>query len=463
MCNGALVGQQKIPNHPQVLRKQLLGVYYGRFFSSDFGRVFQHCFNMPFGTANTKFPNFLFIGMASKQLVHMAASASIIINSQRKKQDGKAAIYLQVIIDRQVKRINLECSWYPEHFKDGRCMPLSKKDKSCDDTNLIISDALAKATEIFVQYRLRRLSISMDAFLREYKTNLNKDDFLAYYEWKMMQRMKDREIEYSSKQSHEVTLNHLRRFRKVILFSDLNDRWAFKFDRWLEKNTGIKSPNSKWGQHRNIKTYLNAAKRDRIEFIHPYDYFKAKTVESRFQPLTLDNFLKLWKGYHERLYTGTDREVVRAFLFCCLTGMRHGDVRRVRMDWIDGDFFDFVPWKTRKHGTRVRVPASAYALNLMAEEMQEVGKEPMFKRISEQKQNEILRAIGKELHFKVNLCFQIGRETFATLYMENDGKLEVLASYLGHTSTKMSEKYVKIRDARKKEEMERIEKFIKKS
>jgi integrase len=45
--------------------------------------------------------------------------------------------------------------------------------------------------------------------------------------------------------------------------------------------------------------------------------------------------------------------------------------------------------------------------------------------------------------------------------MENGGKLEVLASFLGHTSTKMSEKYIKIRDSRKREEADKISGFIK--
>jgi integrase/recombinase XerD len=401
--------------------------------------------------------------MSSKPITTMAANASIIMNSQRLRKDGTCAIYLQVIINREIKRINLDCHWYPDRFKEGRCTVLSKSDRSADDINLILSDAMAKATEIFVQYRLRRTPITMDAFLREYKTNMNKDDFLAYYEWKMMQRLKEGEIEYSSKQSHLVTLNHLRSWKKTISFSELDDRFAFRFDKWMDKHTNIKSQNAKWGQHRNIKTYLNAAKRDRIEFIHPYDYFKAKTVESRFQPLTQEQFLYIWRHYLDRKYVGTEREVVRAFLFCCLTGMRHGDARRASMEWIDGDFLDFVPYKTRKHGTRVRVPISPEALNLMAEEMIETRKESLFATITEQKQNEIMREIGKELHLKVNLCFQIARETFATLYMENDGKLEVLASFLGHTSTKMSEKYVKIRDARKKSEMERISTFIKKA
>jgi len=36
----------------------------------------------------------------------------------------------------------------------------------------------------------------------------------------------------------------------------------------------------------------------------------------------------------------------------------------------------------------------------------------------------------------------------------------VLSSLLGHTTTKMSEKYVKIRDQRKKEEAHRIAGFL---
>jgi len=126
-----------------------------------------------------------------------------------------------------------------------------------------------------------------------------------------------------------------------------------------------------------------------------------------------------------------------------------------------GIFLIFTPYKTRKHGTKVRVPASKEALRLIGDELREVGKLPMFSSIPEQKQNEYMRNIGRGFKFKINLCFQVARETFATLYMEQDGKLEVLASFLGHTTTKMSEKYVKIRDQRKRQEMERISSFVK--
>ena len=393
----------------------------------------------------------------------MANSAKAIINRKRIRKDGRARIYLRVIIARAVKDINLDVAWYPDLFVDGQCKPREKKDKEADDINLIIADATAKASEIFIQYRLRRRSLNMQMFLSDYQSNIvNKDDFLAYYEQKMKDRLRDGEIEASTLDNHRVTLNHLRKWKKVIHFADLDERTAFQFEKFLLKKTGAQSINARFGQHRNFKTYLNLAKREKIEFEHPYDYFSAKTSPGRFLPLTQEQFQAIWDAYHDNIYIGTEREVVRAFLFCCVTGMRHGDVRRMSMDWIDGDFFEFIPYKTRRHGTIVRVPASKEALNLIADEMHEVGREPLFSRIAEQTQNKIMRQVGRGIGFKINLCFQIARETFATLYMEQNGKLEVLASFLGHTTTKMSEKYVKIRDARKKQEMERISSFIKK-
>jgi hypothetical protein len=45
----------------------------------------------------------------SKKLEPMASSAKPIINTRRIRKDGKARIYLRVIIDRDVKDINLDC------------------------------------------------------------------------------------------------------------------------------------------------------------------------------------------------------------------------------------------------------------------------------------------------------------------------------------------------------------------
>jgi len=257
-----------------------------------------------------------------------------------------------------------------------------------------------------------------------------------------------------------VTLNHLKKWKKSLKFSDLDDQTAQRFDNFLIKKSTSQAINSRWGQHKNFKTYLSLAKKERVNFINPYDFYHARSENGRFLPLTQPEFLELWNFYNGLECIGTEREVVRAFLFTCVTGMRHSDVRRVLPDWINGEFFEFIPHKTRRFGTKIRFPITSESLGFLADEIDEVGKYPLFSRISEQKQNSIIKEISRRIKISCDVCFQVGRETFATLYMENDGKLEVLAAFLGHTSTKMSEKYIKIRDQRKKEESHRISSFF---
>lgn len=395
----------------------------------------------------------------------MSHSVKFVTEKHRTKKDGTTAIYLRITINRESKKIPVKISWPADLWDEHKqiCKPRHKGDSEADDMNLILKDTYSKATEIFVQYRLRRLGINLDTFLKEFRSNLNKDDFLLYMEQKIRQRLREDDINSESRRIHNTTLNHLKSWKKQILFSELTDKTAYEFQMYLKKKTTCQSLNAQWCQHKNFKTYLNCAKKDGIHFINPYDYYKAKSEMGRYLPLTHYQFLEMWNYYNSLDITHREREVLRAFIFSCVTGMRHSDVRRVQLDWIDGDFFDFIPWKTRRFRTRVRVPVTKEALDLIADEIDEVGGDPLFSRISEQKQNELIRQVGHKLGFKSNVCFQVGRETFATLYMEQDGKLEVLASFLGHTSTKMSEKYIKIRDQRKRQESLRISAFFRES
>lgn len=392
------------------------------------------------------------------------ASAKIVFNKQRIRQDGTALLYLRVIIDSQKKDIDLKIYWSADRFdlKNGRCLPTKKDDDRYKDINIILADCEARATEIFVQYRLRRLGLSLSIFLKEYHSNLDRNDFLAYFEHKIYQRLRENEINEESVRTQLVTLHHLRAWKKELPFHELTNRTAQAFDTYLLTKTTCKSINARWGQHKNFKTYLNQArKKDQIQFIHPYETFSAKTEAGRFQPLTKDQFIQLYEYYQEPLIHPTHKRVLRAFLFACFTGMRHSDLRKVTLDWLDGEFLEFEPYKTRRFGTKVRMPLTKEAMEMLADELEDTPHHKLFQTYAEQTYNIAIDEIGQLLEIKMKLCFQIARETFATLYMEHDGKLEVLASMMGHKTTQMSEKYVKIRDLRKKEERFRISNFIK--
>mgnify|MGYP005755448037 CR=1 FL=1 len=391
------------------------------------------------------------------------ASSKIIYNNQRIRKDGSVLLYLRVIINRKKKDIDLKIHWPLDRFdeKKGRCLPRNKEDKLCEDYNLILRDADAKATEIIVKYRLKRMDLTLDLFLQEYHCQTSTEDFYVYYEKKVHSRYRTGEIAELTKKNHLNTLNRLKEWKSSLSFAELNKDTAQKFDAWLFRKTTCKSLNGRANHHKNFKGYVNLAQKlDEIECINPYNFFKFKREMGRYQPLSKDQFLQFWDFYQDPLIHSTHRIVCRAFLFTCVTGMRHGDSRRFTLDWIDGEFFDFIPKKTSRYGTRVRMPITDKALDLIADEIDEIGDAKMFQFPSEQKQNEIINEISDLLEIKMKVCFQVGRETFATLYMEHDGKLEVLASLMGHTTTRQSEKYVKIMDQRKKTEMLRISRFF---
>lgn len=391
------------------------------------------------------------------------SSAKIVFNPQRIREDGTVLLYLRVIIDSEKKDIDLKLYWPAKQFdkKNGRCQPRKKNDEMAYDYNVILSDAEARATEIFVQYRLRRLDLSLSIFLKEYYSNLNRNDFISYFEMKMHQRLQEGEINQVSVRTQTVTLNHLKAWKGTLFFHEFNNRTALTFDTYLLTKTTCKSINARWGQHKNFKTYLNQAKKkDQLQFVNPYESFSAKSEMGRFLPLTKDQFIQIFEYYEEPLIHPTHKRVLRAFLFACFTGMRHSDVRLVNLDWIDGEFLEFTPYKTRRYGTKVRIPLTKAAMGMIADELEETVPHKLFRTYAEQTDNEVIDEIGKLLEIKMKLCFQIARETFATLYMEHDGKLEVLASFLGHKTTAMSEKYVKIMDQRKKQESIRISRFM---
>lgn len=377
--------------------------------------------------------------------------------------DGTVLLYLRVIVNRQRKDIDLKIRWKADRFDQnkGRCLPTSTEDSNCNDYNIILMDAEAKATEIIVKYRLKRLDLSLDLFLKEYHSQISTEDFYLYFEKKLNQRYRAGEIEETTRNNHLGTLRKLKEWKPKLSFSELNAKTAQNFDSWMLRKTPCKSLNGRACHHKNFKTYIGFANRqDEIQCVNPYNYFSAKTEMGRYQPLSKDQFLQFWDYYQDPLIHPTHRAVLRSFLFCCVTGMRHGDLRRFSLDWIDGEFFDFIPHKTRRFGTRVRMPITSEAIDLIADEIDEIGDTRMFRYPSEQKQNEFIEEISNLLEIKMKMCFQIARETFATLYMEHDGKLEVLASFMGHTTTRMSEKYVKIMDQRRKTEGLRISRFM---
>ena len=113
--------------------------------------------------------------------------------------------------------------------QDGHvlCLPRHKSDQEATDTNTLLRDALARANDIFMTFRLEKKAFNLDTFMEEWGSNFSKENFIVYYEQKMMFRYRSGDITADTLKSHRTTLNWLRKFNKMLYFSSFGEEWGY--------------------------------------------------------------------------------------------------------------------------------------------------------------------------------------------------------------------------------------------
>lgn len=389
----------------------------------------------------------------------MSYSRKIIQNGYTKKGEG-SAIYLRIIIDRKKKLLPLKISWPAEYFdkSSGLVCSRHKDDPDVSDYNMIITDALARANEVFKYHRLTNTPLTINRFIKEYTTDLSKDDFLKYYSEKAKQRLKDGEIVKFTYDDHIATLRKLRKFSETLLFADIDEEWAFKFDSYLKRT--IKSDaedtiNDRWKHHKNARTYLNQArKKDHIKMVYPYLYFRAPKKKGNWKPIYEEDIQKLWAFLENGSNRIALRKAVLRFLFMCYTSIRRGDIDLATTEWNKEGVLQYIQKKNKRFGRVTEIPLCDPAVKLwnMALELSE-GKQFIFRFFAEQRSNEYLREVMGITGIKSKLHHHAGRHTFITLFLKNGGSIDMASKYAGHETIQQTMTYNHPDEERKRNEI----------
>ena len=348
--------------------------------------------------------------------------------------------------------------------------PLERK---AADNNLLIGQARAKANEIFVKYRLQpNLVLTVDEFLRQYNSAASSTDFLSYMEARIAERFKRGQIIENTRKSHLSTLHKLQEFaltlavNRIILkdsgkkptlpFSSLNHKFAGDFDAWLKK-VHRSCTNTRSGRHRNVKAYLELARRDKIIFEDPYQYFVNSTVAGKWKPLTEEE-LAVLETYYARTEPGsTHRRMLQKFLFSCNCGLRLGDLKRMSEAKVNGQLVELKVQKTYRHNEKeTLLPITKRALRYLEDSRAENGTDGFY-LYSDQYTNRKLQSIAHWLGIATKIHHHIGRETFATNFIRRGGKVEVLQKLMEHKKLSMTMKYVHVDEAMKQAEIARLD------
>ncbi|TLX76481.1 site-specific integrase [Labilibacter sediminis] len=156
------------------------------------------------------------------------------------------------------------------------------------------------------------------------------------------------------------------------------------------------------------------------------------------------------------------RQVRDVFVFCCFTGLAFSDAKSLKREHIttDGNGITWIHKKRKKTDQMSTIFVIEAAKKLMAKyeyEPELIEKGTVLPVLSNQKMNAFLKEIGIICGIDKPISTHTARHTFATtVALENNMPLEVVSKTLGHSSTKMTQRYARTTEALIKKNMVKI-------
>lgn len=371
---------------------------------------------------------------------------------QKPNKAGDIGLYLAVTMSRKTKYISLKLFWPGAYFDfvNQQILKRASRDKGYSDTMMVINQHINKCNEIFVNFRLRDVDLEMETFLHEYYNFNLKKDFKIYFESKITARYKRDGISVTTKKNHTNTLNKLKAFHTGELpFEKVTVKWCREFESHLSKKLSL-AKNTVWSHMKDINTYLNMAKEeDNIPCANPFQNGYAYSAADRdIEALTKEELKELHDYYASFKIPDNEKEVLGQFLFSCYTGLRISDLKVISTENIVGNSLVFQPVKSRRFSKIQRVPLTKPALKFLK------GIEGViFPSHTDQSCNRMLKKIQAAKNIKKKMTNHLGRHSFATLFLELGGSVEVLQKILGHSKISTTMVYVHITEKRKEEQM----------
>lgn len=257
-----------------------------------------------------------------------------------------------------------------------------------------------------------------------------------------------------------MSLNkHLLIFRKEVKLNEVDDMFVKDFIKYLDgtaKNINYHRAKDKKNQkdktlsvnsqHRlfaNLHYVIKKAKREKLIINDPFDMLepseKPKEKKGTREYLTMEEVKKL-------MMTECSHQVVRnAFLFCCFVGLRYSDVQGMTWGNIGYDESGLCVTLTMK---KTQKPLKAYISDIAQTFLPERGDakdtDCVFALPKNDHANAVIHKWAVDAGIKKNVSFHVSRHTSATMLLNLNVPLEVVAKQLGHGKITTTMIYAKI-------------------
>ena len=153
-------------------------------------------------------------------------------------------------------------------------------------------------------------------------------------------------------------------------------------------------------------------------------------------------------------YAYENPNIRRAFLFCCYAGLRHTDVKDLTFENVDysNRRLVFEQSKTKGHSAHsgVEIPLSDGLMRLIGKPIDGNKKAKIFNLPTFQACNKALARWVKRAGIDKHITWHCARHSCATNLLSNGSNIKTVASILGHSGLRHTEKYTRAVDSLKK-------------
>jgi integrase len=403
------------------------------------------------------------------------ATTKLKLRTDRKTVQDSTTIYVQVCIDSKIKLYSTGCkvkvefwdevgqrlkkSWgygYEKHFAK-----INKRKLSIDS---IIDHAMMNNTKLtfdFITKELEKLETPTEEIIIDEEPKDQKT-FYEWFEFYINDRTSFQSIEIAK--HRKTTLNKLKLFfdKKIPTFADIDFNFYSEYQNWLleEGELANSSVNKQFDYLKGFLRYASKHKLFNSAILDDFD--RLKEYETHTIYITKEELKTIWEFEfnNERL-----EKVRDLFVFACSTGLRESDFSIVKPENIKNDQLFITTVKT---SDPLIIPLNSYSRAVLKK------YDNVLPKYSQQKFNdyikEVLQEIGLDtpeqvISYKKGVRIETtvpkyelvtshtGRRTFITQCIMRGIPIPVIRSMTGHKDLKSFQKYIRITNNDKRNEM----------
>jgi len=354
-------------------------------------------------------------------------------------KDGLSPIYLHVTSKDRRKRMPLDIYVDPKKW-DSKKRRLSGNDEVSRETNLYLDIVWSKITNIRKQYKLCSKPLTIDSFLFEFQNDMPTTDFIQFF--KAMLKDRKSTIRSSTYDKEMAIVRKLERFKKTIMFYEIDELFFMKFRNWLADEGNNKATRN--GNVKIIKKYLRYAIKAGVKLPVALEDIKAGPTSGQKSYLTRSEVKKLHDYFFSSIIPQNQKVCLGYFLFSCFTGLRISDVLNQKRQFLKEGEFTFVHVKTNRN-QYVKLNQKATAIFNHCPEL--------FATIYTKSHiRTVVKDICTFLQINKRVDYHMSRHTFGTNYILLGGSVTTLQLLMNHSDIREVMTYVHLAEQEKNAE-----------